>query len=290
MDIESLLRSLRDRAVEFVVIGAQAFPVHGYSRSTLDIDLFIRPDRGNAQRTLDALRDFGYDVADLSVDDLLTKKVLIRQYIVETDIHPFVEGATFDQVWRNKVEDLYEKPDPLTAAEFLLSGKYSWNSGMLIWRADLALEEFRRQTPTLGEVLDHLASALGGPDQETVMERWWPECPKLSVDQAIMAGAGNMVIIPADIGWSDIGSWTTLYDVLKLDEGENVTQGDMPLFVPLWTKGTFALSRRMVVTIGVEDLVIVDTDDVLLICRRDQSEDVRRIVDLLKEWGRDDYL
>ena len=107
MDIESLLRLLRDRAVEFVVIGAQAFPVHGYSRTTLDIDIFIRPERENAQRTFDALRDFGYDVADLTVDDLLTKKVLIRQYIVETDIHPFVKGTTFDQVWANKVENLY---------------------------------------------------------------------------------------------------------------------------------------------------------------------------------------
>ena len=107
MDIEGLLRSLRDRAVEFVVIGAQAFPVHGYSRATLDIDLFIRPERENAERTLDALREFGYDVTDLTVDDLLTKKVLIRQYIVETDIHPFVKGTTFDQVWANKVEDLY---------------------------------------------------------------------------------------------------------------------------------------------------------------------------------------
>ena len=107
MDIESLLRLLSENAVEFVVIGASAFPAHGYSRATLDLDLFIRPDADNARRTMTALREFGYDVTDLSVEDLLTKKVLIRQYIVETDIHPFVTGTTFEKVWARKVEGMY---------------------------------------------------------------------------------------------------------------------------------------------------------------------------------------
>ena len=107
MDTESLLKLLRDNSVDFVIIGASAFPIHGYSRSTLDIDLFIRPEQENARRTLKALREFGYDVTDITVDDLLSKKLLIRQYIVETDIHPFVTGTTFEKVWRNKVEDYY---------------------------------------------------------------------------------------------------------------------------------------------------------------------------------------
>lgn len=107
MDTESLLRSLRENGVDFVVIGASAFPVHGYSRSTLDLDLFIRPEKENAERTLKALREFGYDVTDVTVDDLLATKLLIRQYIVETDIHPFVEGTTFDKVWEHRVEDFY---------------------------------------------------------------------------------------------------------------------------------------------------------------------------------------
>ena len=107
MDTESLLRSLKENAVEFVIIGASAFPVHGYARSTLDIDIFIRPVKENAERTLKALELFGYDVTDVTVDDLLEKKLLIRQYLVETDIHPFVKGATFNEVWENKVEDFY---------------------------------------------------------------------------------------------------------------------------------------------------------------------------------------
>ncbi|MFH1024020.1 MAG: DUF6036 family nucleotidyltransferase [Planctomycetota bacterium] len=101
------MKSLNAHRVRFVVIGAAAFPVHGYSRATLDIDIFIGPTRQNAGRTWNALRAFGYDVTDLSVDDLLTKKVLIRQYLVETDIHPFVKGVTFPRVWKNRVADRY---------------------------------------------------------------------------------------------------------------------------------------------------------------------------------------
>lgn len=105
MDTESLLRSLNALDVRYVVIGATAFPVHGYARSTLDIDIFIEPTATNAERALAALAKVGYDVSDVSIDDLLTKKLLIRQYILETDIHPFVAGVTFDNVWRHRVED-----------------------------------------------------------------------------------------------------------------------------------------------------------------------------------------
>lgn len=105
MDTESLLRSLNARDVQYVIIGATAFPVHGYARATLDIDVFIAATRENAERTLDALRDTGYDVSDISVDDLMTKKLLIRQYVLETDVHPFVAGVTFGEVWQNRVVD-----------------------------------------------------------------------------------------------------------------------------------------------------------------------------------------
>jgi predicted nucleotidyltransferase len=104
MDVEGLLRSLKEHKVRSVIIGATAFPVHGYSRATLDIDIFIEPTPRNAERAHDALKAFGYDMSDVSVDDLLTQKLLIRQYLVETDIHPFVKGTTFERVWANKVK------------------------------------------------------------------------------------------------------------------------------------------------------------------------------------------
>jgi len=104
MDTESLLKSLNEKKIKFVIIGAAAFPIHGYSRATLDIDIFIEKTKKNAERTLKALKSFGYDVSDISINDLLTKKVLIRQYILETDIHPFVKGVTFKEIWKRRIK------------------------------------------------------------------------------------------------------------------------------------------------------------------------------------------
>lgn len=109
MNAEKLLKLLKESRIKFVIIGATAFPVHGYSRATLDIDIFIKPERTNAQRTRKALKQFGYDVSDVTVDDLLTKKVLIRQYLIEADIHPVVKGITFEKVWENKVKARFGK-------------------------------------------------------------------------------------------------------------------------------------------------------------------------------------
>ena len=109
MDTESLLKLLKENKVDFVVIGATAFPVHGYARTTLDIDIFVKPARENAERVWKALKKFGYDMTDITIEDLLTKKLLIRQYAVETDIHPHVKGISFDEVWRNKVREKFGK-------------------------------------------------------------------------------------------------------------------------------------------------------------------------------------
>lgn len=105
MDIEGLLKSLNAHSVRYVVIGATAFPVHGYARATLDLDIFIEPTPENAARAREALVAFGYDMTDVGVDEMLVKKILIRQYMLETDLHPFVKGVSFDEVWSGRVED-----------------------------------------------------------------------------------------------------------------------------------------------------------------------------------------
>jgi len=128
MDIESLLKLLNDRAADYVVIGAAALPVHGYARITLDLDLFIRPTEANAAKVFSALKDFGYDVADLTVEDLLKFKVLFRQYAVAADTHPFVEGVSFDEVWEHRVADYYGKtPAQFASLEDLIKMKEAAN-------------------------------------------------------------------------------------------------------------------------------------------------------------------
>jgi len=107
MDTEKLLKLLNENKVDFVVIGATAFPVYGYARATLDIDIFVRPELENIKRLKCALMAFGYDLTDISYNDLLENKLLIRQYFVETDIHPFVKGVTFEEIWESKIKSTF---------------------------------------------------------------------------------------------------------------------------------------------------------------------------------------
>jgi predicted nucleotidyltransferase len=107
MDTEKLLKSLKENKVEFVVIGATAFPVYGYARATLDIDIFVRAEMENIRRLKKALQSFGYDLSAVSHEDLLKNKLLIRQYMVEADIHPFVKGVAFEDIWKNRIRSKF---------------------------------------------------------------------------------------------------------------------------------------------------------------------------------------
>jgi predicted nucleotidyltransferase len=103
MDTEKLLKLLKENKAVFLVIGASAFPIYGYARATLDIDLFVKPDLKNIKRVMKALREFVYDITHLSPEEFLKNKVLIRQYTLEADIHPFVKGITFEESWKNRI-------------------------------------------------------------------------------------------------------------------------------------------------------------------------------------------
>jgi hypothetical protein len=104
MDIESLIRCFNERRVDYIVIGAMAMPAHGYFRASRDIDLLIRPTPENAERALSALTDAGYDMGDIEVETVLTKKLLLRQYALRADIHPSVRGLEFDEAWSGKMK------------------------------------------------------------------------------------------------------------------------------------------------------------------------------------------
>jgi predicted nucleotidyltransferase len=101
------LKLLNENKVDYVIIGATAFPVYGYARATLDIDIFVRPEKENIKRLRKSLIAFGYDLTDVSLEDLMNNKLLIRQYDVETDIHPFVKGMEFEEMWKNKIKARY---------------------------------------------------------------------------------------------------------------------------------------------------------------------------------------
>jgi len=161
---------------------------------------------------------------------------------------------------------------------------------MFIFRAGRILDEYARQQPDMHALLRAIQSAVGRADYETVLAEKWLQMPRISIDYAVMEGAQGMAVIPVDMGWSDIGSWQTLYEVLDHDADGNAARGAGRDHIYMDTSGTLIYSDQRVVTIGVEDLVIVETDGVLLVCRRDRSEDVRAVVERLKAAGEPDLL
>jgi mannose-1-phosphate guanylyltransferase len=182
-----------------------------------------------------------------------------------------------------------EKPDAETALQFVTSGLYSWNSGMFIFRIEQLMGEYARQQPVMHTLLQEIGSAIGRDDYEETLNRLWAKMPQLSIDYAVMEHADNMAVIPVEMGWSDIGSWATLFDVLGGDQNGNAVCGPQQDYIHLDTRNTLVVTDtapgRMIVTIGLENIVIVDTPDVLLVCHRSRSEDVRKIVDRLKAAG-----
>ena len=185
-----------------------------------------------------------------------------------------------------------EKPDLPTAEKMFASVEYTWNSGMFIWKTSVILGEINRQMHDLHSRLDLIKEAWDTAERETTIREVWPTIEPQTIDFGIMENARNVAVVPArDLGWNDVGSWEALFDLLPADEDGNIVEGSEHL--PLDTSGSIvygAGNHRLVVTIGVEDLIIVDTGDVLLVCDRDQAQDVRRAVKSLLESNRTDLL
>jgi mannose-1-phosphate guanylyltransferase len=185
-----------------------------------------------------------------------------------------------------------EKPDQATAQQLLRSGEHSWNSGMFVWRVDAILVEIERQMPELFHAVGKISSAWDTPERDDILRSQWNELKSQTIDYGIMEKAGKVAVLPAGgLGWSDVGSWDSLFEVLLPDMNGNVAANTQHL--PLDTHNTLVYSvndQRLVVTIGLDDMVVVDAGDVLMICKVDQSQKVRDVVEHLKKHNQDKYL
>ena len=187
-----------------------------------------------------------------------------------------------------RVEKFTEKPDLTTAQAFVKSGRYYWNSGMFIWKVSTILEEFEKLMPKFYAQLMEIDAALGTAEERAVLERVWPRVANETIDYGIMERADDVAVIPVDIGWSDVGDWAALSELLPADEEGNVVVGQ---HVGLDTTGCLIHgSHRLVTTIGLEGMIIVDTEDALLVCPRERAQEVRELVRKLKESDREEYL
>ena len=188
-----------------------------------------------------------------------------------------------------KVNRFVEKPDLVTAQEYLASGSYFWNSGMFMFRASRYLEELESYRP---DILAACRAALAGGSQDMhftrVDEVAFASCPDDSVDYAVMEKTADAVMVPLDAGWSDIGSWTALWDVSDKDSQGNVFKGDV---LSQNSRNTYVhADSRLVATVGLDDLVIVETKDAILVAHKDHVQDVKKIVAQLKNDSRREHI
>ncbi len=185
------------------------------------------------------------------------------------------------------VEEFAEKPPLAVARKYVASGRYLWNGGMFIWRAKTLLENFAKFQPRMADQLLRLAAA-GGPRSPKAFRRLYPKFEKISIDFALMEKISNIHAVAADIGWDDVGSWTVVYDLTAKDDDGNVRPKQS---LCLDSRGNMIVAKKkFVVTVGVQDLVIVETDDALLVCPRDRSQDVGKAVQALEKAGREELL
>ena len=176
-----------------------------------------------------------------------------------------------------------EKPDLETARRMLESGEYSWNSGMFIWEVERILREFQRQMPEFYAQLEQVEAALDTQNYAAEIARIWPQVGKQTIDYGVMEGARDAAVIPVDVGWSDVGSWASLLDLLPSDSHGNIVRG---AYAGIDTDNTLVFGdTRLIATIGIKDMVIVDTPDALLICPKDREQEVRELVRKLEKEG-----
>lgn len=235
---------------------------------------------------------------------LLAAEQVARQgYLVTLGITPHKPETGYGYIRRGsglgaynehpvyQVAQFLEKPDLATAEKFVASGEYFWNSGIFIWQISTLLQAFQAHMPEFARQLDRIESLLdaGNPATADSIAAVWAEIKAESIDVGIMEKAPKVAVVPVDFGWNDVGSWAAIHEINPADGNGNVVLNAEHL--GLDTRDTLIQGRgRFVATIGLEDLVIVDTEDALLVCAKDRVQDIKRVVGWLEEHRRTDLL
>lgn len=184
------------------------------------------------------------------------------------------------------VRRFVEKPKREAAIEMLQSGRYLWNAGMFVGQVGRILEEYRRHLPATARALESLRPVVGSPRWDAVLADAWEETDRTTFDYGVMEKADRVAVVPADIGWKDVGNWARLAELVRKEDnyavGTLLVEGSEGLYV--------YSPKKVVAAVGVEDLVIVDTEDALLVARKGRAEEVKAIVERLQREGRTDLL
>jgi len=224
-----------------------------------------------------------------------TKTVAKKNHLVTLGIKPTSPETGYGYIKQGKslegnaykVDRFIEKPDKATAEKYLSEGGYYWNSGIFIWKVSVLLNEIKRYLPNLHTQLDKLSKntiEVKGPypfkELNDSGKKIFESLQPVSIDNGIMEKSNNSVVFPANIGWNDVGSWTALADISQKDSKGNVIKGNV--FSIENTNSIIYAEERLVATMGLKNMIVVDTSDAVLICPKDCAQDVKKIVEQIK--------
>jgi mannose-1-phosphate guanylyltransferase len=219
----------------------------------------------------------------------------------ETGYGYIEQGAKVESgevVKAQRVKRFREKPDPATAERFVAAGNFVWNSGIFLWSAKTFVAAIKEHVPDMAPMLEKIAAAFGTPEFDAVFEREYPLCENISVDYAVLErrsakgeSRSNIYCLPADFGWNDLGSWASLHEHLGDSDDANVIDGATTGLFTIQSGGNYVYAPgKTVALLGVDGLVVVETEDALLITTRARSQDVSKIVRAVHESGREDLI
>ncbi len=187
-----------------------------------------------------------------------------------------------------EVEAFVEKPDVETAIEYVKNGSYYWNSGIFIWKTATFLKEIERLMPALHQGLSEIRKSIGTAGEADVVKEVFRNAESISVDYGVMEKTDRAAVIPADIGWSDVGSWSALDDVSERDPSGNIVSGNV---IDINSRNSIVYAeKRLIATIGLENMIVVDTPDATLVCRKEKAQNVKKVVEELKKRNAEEHM
>ena len=189
-----------------------------------------------------------------------------------------------------KVKTFTEKPDLALAKTFVASGDFLWNAGIFVWQTKNILQAFEKLLPEIHEVFEAEKNLFNTPKEKEAIEKIYPQCVNISIDYGIMEKADNVYVIPAAFGWSDLGTWASAYDTLEKDYLDNAVTGNHVMVIDATKNMVHADHKKLVLLQGLEDFIVVDTPDVLLICKKEKEQEIKEYVAEIKRNKGDKFI
>jgi mannose-1-phosphate guanylyltransferase len=200
----------------------------------------------------------------------------------------FEQLAVSENVY--KVKTFTEKPDRDLAKTFVASGDFLWNAGIFVWQIKNIVKAFETFLPELHELFSNELESFNTEDEGNAIDRIYPQCVNISIDYGIMEKADNVYVIPASFGWSDLGTWASAYDTIEKDYLDNAVAGNNVMIIDATKNMVHADNKKLVLLQGLEDFIVVDTKDVLMICKKDKEQEIKEYVAEVKRNKGEKYI